>query len=463
LLIYTGERNQALNSVAGEDVAERIAAVARTIDGVPVAGREEVACDQSGTRFIVTVTPQPLVGAQVVSQQNHPVLLSLQDLLNQPNSERLRLASIGKNEKSAALTAFSQALENCAGAMPAMQNMPDIEISPNMMRMMQGLNNDGFLSVSYQLADGEWLNFLTSPVLASQLWNPRFILAFLVMALIVTTLSVWAVRRSTEPLNRFALASERLGQDMHAPDMPEDGPREVNRAARAFNDMQKRLRKLIGDRTQMLAAVSHDLRTPVTRLRLRAEFVSDQDQRQKMLDDLAQMEAMISATLSFARLDSSDEDRKNMDLAGLVQSICDDAAELGQNVTYEGPLHVSFRGRPLALRRVFENLVENAVRYGDRAGVSISVTPTNLVVRVQDEGPGIPEAEIERVFEPFHRLETSRNRETGGVGLGLAVARSIIRGHGGEVTLSNRENGGLSVIVKLPISNHDGKAVTYAN
>jgi len=262
---------------------------------------------------------------------------------------------------------------------------------------------------------------------------------------------VWAVRRSTAPLSVFARASEQLGRDMNAPGLSVDGPPEFSRAANAFNNMQKRLQKLIGDRTKMLAAVSHDLRTPVTRLRLRAEFVTDEEQREKMLADLAQMEGMISATLSFARLDSSDERRKSLDLAGLVQSVCDDAAELGRDVKYEGPLRVSYLGRPLALRRVFDNLTDNAVKYGMQANVSLVETAQKIVVTITDEGPGIPTTEVERVFDPFYRLETSRNPETGGVGLGLAVVRSIVRGHGGEVTLNNRESGGLRVTVTLPI------------
>jgi signal transduction histidine kinase len=458
LLVYTGERNLALSNVAGEDIAERIAAVTRTIGGLPAADRDEVACDQSGTRFAVMLTPEPLVRSSDGSGQTRQVFSILSDLLDQPDEQRLRLASIGNNEETAALTAFSETLDQCAGSMLQMQNMP-MDVPTNMMRMMQGFNNTDLLRVSYQLENGSWLNFLTTPSQASQIWNPRFLLAFLVMAILVTTLSVWAVRRSTNPLALFAQASERLGRDMNAPDMSEEGPREVNRAARAFNDMQKRLRRLINDRTQILAAISHDLRTPVTRLRLRAEFIKDKEQYEKMLNDLEQMETMIAATLSFARLDSSDEARKSVDLAGLVQSVCDDAAELGRDVTYVGPFRVSFHGRPLALRRVFDNLIDNAVKYGERANVALVQTPKNIVVTIRDDGPGIPSTEIERVFDPFNRVETSRNRETGGVGLGLAVVRSIVRGHGGEVTLSNLEKGGLCATVTLPLSDHDSKAM----
>ena len=170
----------------------------------------------------------------------------------------------------------------------------------------------------------------------NSIWRSRFLLAFFVMALVVTVLSVWAVRRSTAPLALFAWAAERLGRDVNAPDLPEDGPREVHWAARAFNEMQRRLRRLINDRTQMLAAMSHDLRTPITRLRLRAEFVDDAEQRRKMLDDLEQMEAMIAATLAFARDDNTHEPRRVLDLAVLVHSVCDDAVDVGGKVDYAG-------------------------------------------------------------------------------------------------------------------------------
>ncbi len=460
LLIYTGERSMAVHNVAGEGIAERIAAVSRTISGLPPADRGEVACAQSGAGFAAILTPDALVASSDNSEQTSRVFSVLSPLLGQAGPERLRLSSVSNNQKASILETFNKALDHCTnpmGQMRGMQNMPYMDMARG---MMPGGNGAGLLRVSYQLDDGSWLNFLTIPPRVGQLWNPRFLLAFLVMAIVVSALSVWAVRRLIEPLARFALASERLGRDMNAPDMQEDGPREVNRAARAFNDMQKRLRRLISDRTQMLAAVSHDLRTPVTRLRLRAEFIKDKEQRQKMLNDLAQMEAMIAATLSFAQLDSSDEERKNLDLAGLVQSVCDDAAELGQNVTYNGPGRVSFYGRPLALRRVFDNLVGNALKYGGCARVTLIKKPENIIITIKDTGPGIPASELENVFDPFYRVETSRNRETGGVGLGLAVVRSIISGHGGEVTLSNRETGGLCATVTLPLSDRDATPVS---
>jgi signal transduction histidine kinase len=223
----------------------------------------------------------------------------------------------------------------------------------------------------------------------------------------------------------------------------------------AFNTMAVRIRRFVQDRTEMLAAIGHDLRTPITRLRLRAEFMDDDEQRAKMLADLTEMEKMIGATLAFARDDAAAEPATPLDLAGLARTVVDEAAdaapEQAEQITYDGPAHLTVRARPVALKRALANLVGNALAYGGAAKVTL-VPPAQGQVRltVEDEGPGIPAEEMERVFAPFHRLEGSRNRETGGTGLGLPIARNILRAHGGDVTLANRPDGGLAATVILP-------------
>jgi signal transduction histidine kinase len=248
----------------------------------------------------------------------------------------------------------------------------------------------------------------------------------------------------------FAGAAERLGLDVDAPPLPEEGPREVRRASRAFNEMQGRLRSFVRDRTQMLAAISHDLRTPITRLRLRAEFMEDGEQKDRMLSDLDEIQAMIAATLDFARDDFAGEPRRALDLAVLLRDICDEFRDVGADVTWEGPAHATQVGAPAALKRAFSNLIGNAVNYGGGGAVRLTVEQDFCRILVEDRGPGLAEADLERVFEPFVRAEGSRSRETGGVGLGLAITRSIVRGHGGDVTLANRPEGGLRATVALP-------------
>lgn len=455
LLIYAGERNTVLSRVTDVTSAERIAAVVLAVERTP-PGATGVLCGQSGPGFIVTLAAQAAVTPGDGGLRSRPFLSAISNLLDNPKPGRLRVTNSGSGGDPSIRQSLAGSVQKCMGQMmhmmPGMMaktNMSGMPMSSSMARMMPSWQRGEILQVSYQLDDHRWLNVSTLAPRVGSIWRSRFFLAFFVMAVIVTLLSVWAVRRSTAPLALFAWAAERLGQDVNAPDLPEAGPREVNRAAKAFNEMQRRLRGLINDRTQMLAAMSHDLRTPITRLRLRAEFVEDAEQRGKMLNDLAQMEAMIAVTLAFAREDSADEPRKTVDLAALVESVCDDATDSGYDVVYTGASRALYNGRPLALKRVFANLVDNAVKYGGKARIALQMTPENITVTIDDDGPGIPENERERVFEPFYRLESSRNRETGGTGLGLAVVRSIVRSHGGDVTLANLPHGGLIATVIL--------------
>jgi signal transduction histidine kinase len=270
------------------------------------------------------------------------------------------------------------------------------------------------------------------------------------MAITVIVISIWVVRRATEPLATFGRAAERLGRDVRAPPVPERGPSEVRKAVQAFNRMQDRIRRFVDDRLRMVAAISHDLRTPITRLRLRAEFVEDEAQQQKMLADLDEMENMISTTLAFARDEASSEPTQDLDLLALVQRVCDDMADAGSTISFEGKGRIPCHGKPIALRRAFANLIDNAVKYGDSAEVSVQAERDSVTVRIEDRGPGIASEDQDKVFEAFYRLDRSRSRETGGTGLGLTVAQNIIRAHGGTIALSNRAEGGLRVEATLP-------------
>ena len=303
-----------------------------------------------------------------------------------------------------------------------------------------------------RLSDGTWLALATPlprsrAFLATPLLGP-----ILLSGMVVLLLSVWAVCRAIRPLAAFAAAAERLGCDVRASPLAENGPREVREAAQAFNGMQQRLRAFVEDRTEMLAAISHDLRTLITRLRLRAEFIEQSDQQKKVLLDLAEMEAMIDAALAFARDDTEHEAKRMLDLRALSETVCDDARDAGQDAKFEGGDAVRVHAAPIALKRALANLVDNATKYGKCARVSLAATADHGVVIVDDDGPGIPPFELERAFLTFYRLERSRNRATGGAGLGLSVARSVARSHGGDVTLENRPEGGLRAILTVPLS-----------
>ena len=311
--------------------------------------------------------------------------------------------------------------------------------------------------VSLRLPSGEWLNLRISLPPPRPWHSETFLIAFFAMTLAAGLLINWAVRRLTRPVRLLAEAAERLGRDVNAPPMAEQGPSEIAKAAHAFNTMAERIRRFVGDRTQMLAAIGHDLRTPITRLRLRAEFMDDDEQRRKMLSDLDEMEAMVAATLAFARDDSAGEPTVALDLAALCRTVVDEAADarpdLAEAIRYQGPERLVVQARPVALKRALANLVGNALLYGGAARLVVrapNVPGGPVGLAVEDDGPGIPPDQLEAVFQPFRRLEASRNRETGGTGLGLPIARNIFRAHGGDVVLQNREAGGLIALATLP-------------
>ena len=221
--------------------------------------------------------------------------------------------------------------------------------------------------------------------------------------------------------------------------------------------MRERLRRFNEDRTRMMAAMSHDLRTPLTRLRMRIEMAQGLEDQQKMLDELDMMNGMVESILSFTRDDAKQEARSLVDLSALVEGICEDAVDAGEKVTFSGPRDVTISCRPTAMRRAISNLVDNAVKYGGKADVTLAPEAGRVVITVEDEGPGIPRSEREKVFEPFYRIGSARDPSTGGVGLGLSVTRSIIWEHGGDITLGNRKGGGLSVRVELPSEHPSGR------
>ena len=323
------------------------------------------------------------------------------------------------------------------------------------VRMFGGFG-PGQVLYAFHLPGGGWLHIGASPDPIRPWHSPTFLAAFLLMTLTAAALTVWAVRRLTAPVRVLAEAAEALGRDVNAAPLPEDGPTETATAAIAFNTMASRIRRFVSDRTEMLTAIGHDLRTPITRLKLRAEFIDDDELRGKVLADLDELETMVSATLAFGRDSRINEAVSSIDLGELLRTILDETGDAkpdaAARLTYQGPPHQTVRARPVALKRALANLIANAVNYGGAAHVMLAPRPDGIVeVAIEDDGPGIPADELARVFEPFRRLEYSRNRETGGVGLGLPIARNMLRAHGGDVVLSNRAEGGLRAMVTLPV------------
>ena len=304
-------------------------------------------------------------------------------------------------------------------------------------------------TVAARLRDGSWFHFERTGIEPLRWWRdlPFSIGVSTIPVLLVVALFVGWI---TRPVRALARAAEQVGRGERTDPLPITGPREIQETTAAFNAMQERLLRFVRDRTRMLAAISHDFRTPITSLRLRAEMVENEALKSAMTRTLDEMRDMVEATLSFASEGASAEETRVVDLVALLEAIADDHATLGHQVEVNGPDYLPYRCRPTSLKRAILNLMENAIRYGERARVTLTQDAGNVRILVDDDGPGIPPEKFEEVFEPFARLELSRNRETGGVGLGLAVARSCARSHGGDVILSNQANHGLRAEIILP-------------
>ncbi|MGB0682977.1 MAG: ATP-binding protein [Magnetovibrionaceae bacterium] len=439
LVIYATDRQDTVATARVHLVAERVVTVAAVMEAAPPDRRQELARVLGGRRWMTTwLSSEPLVEQRVRDWRARMFAGLLKD---------------HDGEMDTARTAISYgAPEVLFPGHPFLDGMTD------WMRRVEPEAGSEALFVSVPLSDGGWVNFMAPFVKLESFWTSGFFLSVLALTFTVLLVAFWAVNRSSSPLRLFALAAERLGRDVNAPALPEEGPDEVRDAAQAFNLMQGRLKSYIQDRTQMLAAISHDLRTPITRLKLRAEFLDDEDMRKRMLNDLDTMESMIAGTLAFARDDAAKEPLGEVDLAALVKEAVQGQVELGRDVTYLGPETLIFEGRALALKRALGNVIDNAVKYGDSARVSLVAEHDAVLVRVDDQGPGIPEDRRDDVFKPFFRLDEARNLDQAGSGLGLAVVRSITRAHGGEIELENRAEGGLSLTITLPARPTSGPA-----
>lgn len=395
---------------------------------------------------------QKMIGTTVNGEFAQRVAAVYRAINHQPPAEHARMAQL--------LSAPRQVLSIESSAPAAVSGLSE---SPFLVQVRSVLGSDvalvpvvvprpGLFSFDLymQLAAGDWLRV--------QGQAPEEILALPVhhfvtlgVMLFMVFLLVWLIVRMTvRPLTDLAAAARALGNDLKCPPLSESGPLEVRAAAQAFNAMQQRIRSSIEERERFLAAVSHDLKTPVTRLRLRSEMLEDEGLRERFVRDLDEVQGMLGSALDFLHGKAVDEACQPLDLDALLESVVDDYAELGADVRLRLAKSGRISGRPQALRRALGNLIDNGLKYGGRVSVEVMQQENRLLIAVDDDGPGLPEAELEQVFEPFYRLESSRSRETGGVGLGLAIVRQIARRHGGDVLLSNRAGGGLRALFWLP-------------
>ncbi len=441
--IYSDSQAEAVWQANRSGVIERTASVLQMLRAAPPGLRAELAA-AAGTprlRFWVTESSAAPEGTTVRSRA---VMGELRQFLGDVPG-RPRIAFIGDD-----------AVARPVAALPPQPPPPADAREPGERRVRafgprppwREPRQDLILSVA--LPDGLWLNARTEIRMAARDWEWPSAVSTTLMALAILAIVWFTARRATRPLDALAAGAEALGRGDPVAPLPEAGPREVRRLTAAFNRMRQRLTEYLADRTRMLGAIGHDLRTPIASLRLRAELVEDDDTREKMLTTLEDMQRMAEATLEVARDDGSGEPSRTVDLAALIGSLVDDLADMGKAVTFADSDRLVYACRPSALRRAIGNLIANAVQYGGAARVALADTPGGPQIAVDDDGPGIPEGRMEDVFKPFVRLEESRSRATGGAGLGLSIARSVALAHGGHLTLANRAGGGLRAEIQLP-------------
>ncbi|MDJ0948975.1 MAG: ATP-binding protein [Alphaproteobacteria bacterium] len=443
MLFYVRDRADATFRVFAESVADRIVAVTELMEATPAAGRPQlIRSITSPTLFVQTLEqrPKPLGAPVRVEREVRRYLEALGDRPLQVDFRWRRHRHWHDDEDDDG----REDREDREDRERELGDEADPWPAPDLLPSREKI------AITVGMLNGGWIRFVVSSEETSLVWATRMGFWVTLTAIIIAVFAWWAARRVTKPLTVFAAAADRLGVDVNAPPLPEAGSRELRQATRAFNRMQDRLKRFVDDRTQMIAAISHDLRTALTRLQLRAEFIDDAEQQKKALADIEDMKTMLEATLSFARDDAARESRAQVDLASMLQSLCSDMVDAGKAATYRGPDRLVFDCRPVGMRRALANLIDNAASYGQEAEVTLEEDATEVRVVVADRGPGIPDDKKDRVFAPFFRLEASRSRDTGGTGLGLAVARTIVRGHGGDIALEDRPGGGLVARVTLP-------------
>jgi signal transduction histidine kinase len=381
--------------------------------------------------------------------------------LNVANRPGMRLEDVSENKSiayTAATSEFAQALTTRMGKGYVLRSMAMRPAAcalareqPVLFGLFRMKYHGTCESIGVRLRDGDQLVLSVLPPRSATSPERTDYTGTIVLFLVsVAGLAYLVARMTTRPLKQLAQAAKNLGNDINHPPLDLTGADEIRQASAAFNAMQARIRQYIFQRTQMLAAITHDLQTPLTRMRLRLEKVNEPELQERLIGDLSAMQAMVREGLDLARSMDTTESMQLLDLDSLLASSCDDAADASQAVTLAGRSGMALLGRPLGLRRCLGNLIDNAVKYGHGAQVTVDRVNGAARIRVRDSGPGIPQGEQTRVFDPFYRVETSRSRESGGTGLGLTIARNIAEQHGGSISLANHPDGGLEVTLMLP-------------
>jgi len=432
LWLFVDERSAAVRTALALETADRAANVTLLLEDTPDQQHPGIlrAANSPLVRFTVKATPL----AQATTQTDGAMLYErIVTLLGATGDHDIRL--------------------NLRRAEVPIPPMPGV--SSDMMRMHRSMNMGHMsateMQISIRLKNGDWLNVATRFRTPVYQWAMPAAATFAVTAMLLVLVLWLALGRLTEPLRTLATYAERFGRGETVETLRPAGPVELQELSHAFNEMHERISRFVAERTRLLGAIGHDLRSPLTALRVRAEMVEDEETRTRMIAIIQEMHEMVEATLTFASGMAAIEPIKTVDLTGFIEALTSEMVGAGQDVTLvvpETPIEAQLR--PIATRRALRNLIENAVRYGQRAQVSMDHRGDSISIIVDDDGPGIPKADLVRVFDPFVRLEASRSRETGGTGLGLSIARSILRAEGGDVVLENHPDQGLRARLELP-------------
>ncbi len=438
-----GERTTVVSQARGFNLAVRIADSVRILETAPLDKRRATIASVQSDDFQVT----PIDEAQVAPHVPRGQI---------PGAITQRLGS----EREIRSTGMGGGMGGGMGMGPGNGFGPGMGGMGGMHGTGRMQNANVARGFDVRLNDGQWMRFVALPETAAPALPNDFYVNLALSLIIVVAVVLFAVRQATRPLQTLALAADKLGRDLDSAPLAETGPAEMQRAAQAFNQMQSRIKCLIDERARALAAVSHDLRTPLTRLRLRAELVDDDALREQMANDLDSMAAMLDATLDYLRGLQENEALRPIDINALLQSLAADAHVLGREIAVAGHAVAPYRGRLTALRRALQNLIDNAIKYGRNAAVRIEDDGTTLQLIVADSGPGIDPVDLGRITEPYYRPDTARRSDTGGSGLGLSIVRDIALMHGGELRLANRPEGGLAATLWLPRTVPSGTATS---
>lgn len=433
--IHMHDRSELLMQASGMQSAQRIADIVNLLDTLTPPERQKIVKVLAAPPLAVSLDRPPLAPADADGESGARAVLFaslLRRFLGEDREVVVGMAVGGPYPGGGAMRG-----PGAAG-----------EWTPPMMRHGGGPGGLTFVA-QVALRDGARVTFDARQPQATENWPYRVLLSIALLLAAVIVVSLIAVRWATRPLKTLADAADELGKNINRAPLAETGPTEVARAARAFNTMQSRLAAYLRERPQVLAAMSHDLKTPITRLRLRAELLDDAQLRAKFGNDLQEMEAMVASALDFLRGMDNGEPVQPVDVNALLDSLRTDLRETGGEVSIEGIAASPYSGRPQALKRCLANLLENAIKYGNSAQVLVDDKAERLQISILDQGPGLPPDQLTKVFEPFYRVEGSRNRDTGGTGLGLAIAKNVAELHGGSIELSNRAEGGLAVVLTL--------------